>query len=425
MIAVQIIILIILLALSGFFSSAETALTTVSHIKIRTMANQGDSRAKMVQKVTSNTPKMLSAVLIGNNIVNISASSLATVIFMNLFGSSGAGIATGIMTFLVLIFGEITPKNMASRQSLKLSLRVAGIIYAITVVLTPAIFVVNHICGFIMKIAGADKDDKKSRMTEAEFRTIVDVGNESGAIENEEKDYINNLFDFSDTEVREIMIPRIDATMINVNWSYSKVRSVFMEKMYTRIPVYDTDTDHVIGILNMKDLIKRKDGEQFSLKSYLREPFFTFEFKNADELFNQMRKGHIHMAIVLDEFGSVSGIVTLEDLLEELVGNIQDEYDGREAPEFTEDGPGEYTVLGSMNLDDLSDKLGLKLESEDYDTIGGYLLGLFDHLPRKGESYVTKEGVIFTASDVRHRRIVKVKIKIPQKEESRGETEKD
>lgn len=410
----QIVVLVILIALSGFFSSSETALTTVSKIKIRTMANEGDARAKMVQKVTGNTQKMLSAILIGNNVVNISASSIATVLFVDLFGSSGAGIATGIMTLLVLIFGEITPKNMASRQALKLSLRVAGIIYAITVVLTPVIFVVNHICGFILKLTGADKDDKKAKMTEAEFRTIVDVGNESGAIENEEKDYINNLFDFSDTEVKELMIPRIDVTMINVNWSYAKVRSVFMKEMYTRIPVYDGDTDHVIGILNMKDLLKKKDDEQFSLKSYLREPFFTYEFKNADELFNQMRKKRIHMAIVLDEFGSVSGIVTLEDLLEELVGDIQDEYDEREEKELTEDGPGEYTALGSMNLDDLSDELGLKLESEDYDTIGGYLLGLFDHLPRKGESYVSKDGVIFTASEVSHRRIEKVKIKIPQ-----------
>ncbi|MBQ1916995.1 MAG: HlyC/CorC family transporter [Lachnospiraceae bacterium] len=410
----QIVVLVILIALSGFFSSSETALTTVSKIKIRTMANEGDARAKMVQKVTGNTQKMLSAILIGNNVVNISASSIATVLFVDLFGSSGAGIATGIMTLLVLIFGEITPKNMASRQALKLSLRVAGIIYAVTVVLTPVIFVVNHICGFILKLTGADKDDKKAKMTEAEFRTIVDVGNESGAIENEEKDYINNLFDFSDTEVKELMIPRIDVTMINVNWSYAKVRSVFMKEMYTRIPVYDGDSDHVIGILNMKDLLKKKDDEQFSLKSYLREPFFTYEFKNADELFNQMRKKRIHMAIVLDEFGSVSGIVTLEDLLEELVGDIQDEYDEREEKELTEDGPGEYTALGSMNLDDLSDELGLKLESEDYDTIGGYLLGLFDHLPRKGESYVSKDGVIFTASEVRHRRIEKVKIKIPQ-----------
>lgn len=416
MVIIQLIVLIILLALSGFFSSSETALTTVSRFRIRTMAKEGDQRAKRVQKVTENTQKMLSAILIGNNVVNISASSMATVLFTHLLGSSGAGIATGIMTFLVLIFGEITPKNLASRQALKISLMVAGIIYVLMIVLTPAIFVVDHISGIILKLFRADRDDKRNRMTEAEFRTIVDVGNESGAIENEEKDYINNLFDFSDTEVRELMIPRIDVTMINVNWSYSKVRSVFMDEMYTRIPVYEGDTDHVIGILNMKDLLRKKDGEQFSLRKYLRDPFFTYEFKNANDLFDEMRKKRIHMAVVLDEFGSVSGIVTLEDLLEELVGQIKDEYDEREEEELVMDAPGEYTALGSMNLDDLSDALGLSLKSDDYDTIGGYLLGLFDHLPRAGESYVTKEGVILTASEVRRKRIEKVKIRIPKTE---------
>ena len=205
MIIAQIIILVILIALSGFFSSSETALTTVSRFKIRTMADAGDRRARMVQKVTGNTGKMLSAILIGNNIVNISASSLATVVFMDMFGSAGAGIATGVMTLLVLIFGEVTPKNLASRRALSISLQVAGIINALMIVLTPIIFVMNHIVSGILYIAGANKPEKNS-MTEEEFRTIVDVGNESGAIENGEKDYINNLFDFSDTQVKELMI---------------------------------------------------------------------------------------------------------------------------------------------------------------------------------------------------------------------------
>lgn len=418
MIVVQIVILVILIALSGFFSSSETALTTVSRFKIRTMADAGDQKASMVAKVTGNTAKMLSAILIGNNIVNISASSLATVIFMDLFGSAGAGIATGIMTLLVLIFGEVTPKNLAARKALSVSLRVAGIIYALTIVLTPLIFVMNHIVSGILFLIGANKSEK-SQMTEEEFRTIVDVGNESGAIENDEKDYINNLFDFSDTEVRELMIPRIDVTMINVNWSYAQIRNVFMQDKYTRFPVYEQDTDHVIGVLNMKDLLTRDEREPFLIRKHIRKPFFTYEFKNADDLFDEMRKKRIHMAIVLDEYGSVSGIVTLEDLLEELVGDIKDEFDETEEDEIVETGPGEYTVLGSMNLDDLRDELSLPFESDDYDTIGGYLLGLFDHLPRVGESYVTKEGVILTASVVRRKRIIKVKIRIPEDKETR------
>ncbi|MBQ1843956.1 MAG: HlyC/CorC family transporter [Lachnospiraceae bacterium] len=423
MIIAQIIILVILIALSGFFSSSETALTTVSRFKIRTMADAGDRRARMVQKVTGNTGKMLSAILIGNNIVNISASSLATVVFMNMFGSAGAGIATGVMTLLVLIFGEVTPKNLASRRALSMSLQVAGIINALMIVLTPIIFVMNHIVSGILYIAGANKPEKNS-MTEEEFRTIVDVGNESGAIENGEKDYINNLFDFSDTQVKELMIPRIDVTMINVNWSYSQIRSVFMKDKYTRFPVYEQDSDHVIGILNMKDLLTRDERETFSIRKNLRKPFFTYEFKNADDLFDEMRKKRIHMAIVLDEYGSVSGIVTLEDLLEELVGDIRDEFDETEEDDIVETAPGEYTVLGSMNLDDLCDELDLPFKSDDYDTIGGYLLGLFDHLPRVGESYVTKEGVILTAAVVRRKRILKVKIRLPQNETT-GKSQKE
>ncbi len=423
MIIAQIIILVILIALSGFFSSSETALTTVSRFKIRTMADAGDRRARMVQKVTGNTGKMLSAILIGNNIVNISASSLATVVFMDMFGSAGAGIATGVMTLLVLIFGEVTPKNLASRRALSISLQVAGIINALMIVLTPIIFVMNHIVSGILYIAGANKPEKNS-MTEEEFRTIVDVGNESGAIENGEKDYINNLFDFSDTQVKELMIPRIDVTMINVNWSYSQIRSVFMKDKYTRFPVYEQDSDHVIGILNMKDLLTRDERETFSIRKNLRKPFFTYEFKNADDLFDEMRKKRIHMAIVLDEYGSVSGIVTLEDLLEELVGDIRDEFDETEEDDIVETAPGEYTVLGSMNLDDLCDELDLPFKSDDYDTIGGYLLGLFDHLPRVGESYVTKEGVILTAAVVRRKRILKVKIRLPQNETT-GKSQKE
>lgn len=423
MIIAQIIILVILIALSGFFSSSETALTTVSRFKIRTMADAGDRRARIVQKVTGNTGKMLSAILIGNNIVNISASSLATVVFMDMFGSAGAGIATGVMTLLVLIFGEVTPKNLASRRALSISLQVAGIINALMIVLTPIIFVMNHIVSGILYIAGANKPEKNS-MTEEEFRTIVDVGNESGAIENGEKDYINNLFDFSDTQVKELMIPRIDVTMINVNWSYSQIRSVFMKDKYTRFPVYEQDSDHVIGILNMKDLLTRDERETFSIRKNLRKPFFTYEFKNADDLFDEMRKKRIHMAIVLDEYGSVSGIVTLEDLLEELVGDIRDEFDETEEDDIVETAPGEYTVLGSMNLDDLCDELDLPFKSDDYDTIGGYLLGLFDHLPRVGESYVTKEGVILTAAVVRRKRILKVKIRLPQNETT-GKSQKE
>ncbi|MEE3355141.1 MAG: hemolysin family protein [Candidatus Weimeria sp.] len=415
---IQTVTLLFLLGLSAFFSSAETALTTVSNIRLRTMAEGGNKKAARVLKVTDDTPKMLSAILIGNNVVNISASSLATILAIRLFGSYGAGIATGVMTLLVLLFGEITPKYIAARQSIKVSLRCSGVIYTLMVVLTPVIWVVNHLVSGILRILRADRIEDTSSMTEEEFRTIIDVGSESGAIEDTEKDYINNLFDFSDTKVKELMIPKIDVTMVSTTASYEKIRQIYVESMYTRLPVYEEDSDHIIGILNMKDLLLKDPGSNFSVKRLLRKPYYTYEFKRASDLFHDMRRERIHLAIVQDEYGDVTGIVTMEDLLEELVGEIRDEYDANEEDDLIKESDTDYTAMGTMNLDDLCRQLDLPFTSEDYDTIGGYLLGLFDHFPKAGESYVSSEGIILSASTVRRRRIVRVHIHLPRKEQT-------
>lgn len=415
---IQTVTLLFLLGLSAFFSSAETALTTVSNIRLRTMAEGGNKKAARVLKVTDDTPKMLSAILIGNNVVNISASSLATILAIRLFGSYGAGIATGVMTLLVLLFGEITPKYIAARQSIKVSLRCSGVIYTLMVVLTPVIWVVNHLVSGILRILRADRIEDTSSMTEEEFRTIIDVGSESGAIEDTEKDYINNLFDFSDTKVKELMIPKIDVTMVSTTASYEKIRQIYVESMYTRLPVYEEDSDHIIGILNMKDLLLKDPGSNFSVKRLLRKPYYTYEFKRASDLFHDMRRERIHLAIVQNEYGDVTGIVTMEDLLEELVGEIRDEYDANEEDDLVKESDTDYTAMGTMNLDDLCRQLDLPFTSEDYDTIGGYLLGLFDHFPKAGESYVSSEGIILSASTVRRRRIVRVHIHLPRKEQT-------
>ena len=413
---IQTIVLLLLLSLSAFFSSAETALTTVSNIRLRTMAENGNKKAARVLKITDDTPKMLSAILIGNNIVNISASSLATILAIRLFGSYGAGIATGTMTLLVLLFGEITPKYIAARQAVKVSLRCSGVIYTLMVVLTPVIWVVNHLVSGLLHLLRADRMEDSSSMTEEEFRTIIDVGSESGAIEDTEKDYINNLFDFSDTKVKELMIPKIDVTMISSTASYDKIRQIYANSMYTRLPVYEEDADHIIGILNMKDLLLKDKGTDFSIKRLLREPYYTYEFKSAADLFHDMRRDRIHLAIVQDEYGDVTGIVTMEDLLEELVGEIRDEYDANEEDDLIKESDTDYTAMGTMNLDDLCQELDLPFTSEDYDTIGGYLLGLFDHFPKVGESYVSSEGIILSASAVRRRRIVRVHIHLPKRD---------
>lgn len=414
----QFVILAILLFLSAFFSSAETALTTVNKIKMKNMADEGNKRAALVLQVTEDSSKMLSAVLIGNNIVNLSASSLATTLAIRLLGSVGAGIATGILTILILIFGEISPKTMATLKANRLSLRYVKIIHGLMVILTPVIFVINWLAMAFLKLLRVDPNNNEGAITEEELRTLVDVSHESGVIEGEEREYIHNIFDFTDATAKEIMIPRIDMTVVNVNWSYDKLLEVFQEDMFTRLPVYEEDTDNIIGLINMKDMILAPKDESFSIRDYLRKVYFTYEQKNTSELFEEMRRERLSLAIVLDEYGAVAGMVTLEDLLEELVGEIRDEFDGDEVDDLVPINEREYDVLGSMNLEDLCDELDLDFESEDYDTIGGYLTGLFDHFPEKGEMYVTGDGVILRVEDVDNKRITKVRLKLPIREES-------
>ena len=413
----QFLFLVILLFLSAFFSSAETALTTVNKIKMKTMADEGNKRAELVLQITEDSSKMLSAILIGNNIVNLSASSLATTLAIRLLGSVGAGIATGILTILILIFGEISPKTMATLKANRISLRYVKIIHGLMVILTPVIFIINWLAMLFLRLLRVDPNNNEGAMTEEELRTLVDVSHESGVIEGEEREYIHNIFDFTDATAKEIMIPRIDMTVVNVNWSYEKLLEVFQEDMFTRLPVYEEDTDNIIGLINMKDMILAPKDESFSIRDFVRKVYFTYEQKNTSELFEEMRRERLSLAIVLDEYGAVAGMVTLEDLLEELVGEIRDEFDGDEVDDIVPVNEREYDVLGSMNLEDLCDKLDLDFSSEDYDTIGGYLTGLFDHFPQKGEIYVTGDGVILRVEDVDNKRITKVRLKLPMREE--------
>ena len=346
---IQLICLIILLLLSGFFSSAETSLTTVNRIRMRTLADEGNKRAARVLAVTDNSSKMLSAVLIGNNIVNLTASSISTSLALKLFGSVGVGIATGILTLLILIFGEISPKNLATLYADKLAMAYSGVIAFLMTILTPVIYIVNALSFLLLKLFRIDPNSAAKQMTEKELRTIVDVGHENGIIESEEHEIINNVFDFNDAQAKEIMVPRIDMTMVEVNCSYDDLLAIFRECQYTRLPVYEDTTDNVVGILNIKDLLLLTDTSQFSIRALMREPFFTYEHKNTAELFHEMKKNSINIAIVLDEYGTTVGLITLEDLIEEIVGDIRDEYDANEEADLTKISKHEYLVSGSMN----------------------------------------------------------------------------
>jgi len=405
----QLVILVILISLSAFFSCSETALTTVNKIRIRSLIEEGNKRAVILDRVTENSGKMLSAILIGNNIVNITASSLATILATRLLGSAGVGIATGVLTILILIFGEITPKTLATIHSEKISLFVAPIIYGLMFILTPIIIFVNKLSLGLLLLLRVNPNDKAATITETELRTLVDVSHEEGVLENEEHEIISNLFDFGDARAKDVMVPRIDMTMLEVNASYEELLSTFKEYRYTRIPIYEESTDNVIGIINMKDVLLCSKDEPFSIRNILRESYFTYETKKLSELMLAMRKASVNIAIVLDEYGVTAGLITLEDLLEEIVGDIRDEFDEDEDEEISLLTDGSYQIDGQIKLDDVNDLLDIHLKSDDYDSIGGYIIETLDRLPEVNDS-ISAQGYTFTVDSLDKNRVEKVHI---------------
>ena len=408
-VVIRLVLVVVCLVLSAFFSSSETALTTVNLIRIRNLADNGDKAAAWVLKARRDQSKMLGAILIGNNVVNLSASSMLTVLVTDVFGSQAVGAATGVLTLLVLLFGEITPKTIATLEAEKNALRFARVICLLMTILTPVIFVVNLLSGGVLRLLGVDPNKPTDSITEDELRTIVEVGHEKGVIESEEKEMINNVFDLGDSVARDIMVPRIDMSFVDVEASYEELKEIFRRDHYTRLPVYEDNTDNVIGIINMKDLILLEDRAAFSVRDYLRQPLFTFESKKLSELMIEMRKTSNNIVIVLDEYGATAGLITLEDILEEIVGDIRDEFDADEEDELKEISKGEYLADGSMNLDDINDRLGLELVSEDFDSLGGFMIDRLEHLPAEGEEVDTEE-VRLVVEKVNKNRIDKVHI---------------
>lgn len=410
----QLIILLILLLLSGFFSSAETALTTVNKIRIRTLSEEGNKRAGIVLKVTENSSKMLSAILIGNNIVNLSAASLTTTLAYNL-GGSAVALASGILTILILMFGEIVPKTMATLHAEKISLLYAPVINIFMKLMTPLIIIINGLSNIVLLILRIDPNAKASAMTENELRTIVDVSHEDGVIESEEKEMIYNVFDLGDAKAKDVMVPRINVTFADIDSTYEELIALFREDKFTRLPVYEESKDNVVGTINMKDLLlfdsKKKE---FHVRDILREAYFTYEYKNISELLVEMRQASFNIAIVLDEYGETSGLITLEDILEEIVGEIHDEYDENEEENITAVNEREYIVEGSTNLDDLNDSLDLHLESEDYDSVGGFIIDSLDRLPEVGDEVLTDEGIRLVVETLDKNRIEKVHLYLPE-----------
>ena len=412
---IEIIILIILIVLSGFFSSTETAISMSNIIKVKAMSSEGNKKASRLLRILDNKDKMLSTILICNNVVNLSASALTTAVVIKLFGSRMVGLATGILTFLILVFGEISPKLSAITDPEKMALKNSGIIIALMNILTPVIFIINAIAKFFLRIRGIDPNKKSDTMTETELLTMVEESHRDGVIESDEREMINNVVDFGDTEAKDIMIPWIDVTSVPYDSTYDELIEMFKTNRYTRLPVHGESSDEIKGVLNIKDLLLT-DREGFDLGNVITPAYFTFEHKNLRGLLNEMRENSLSIVIVIDEYGTTSGIVTMEDVLEEIVGDISDEYEGRDVEEITEIIPGrEYTCLGSVSVDDLNAAAGLDLVQDEYDTVGGYIIEHSDDkIPQVGGSVTTEDGVRLVVKAAKKNRILRVHVYIPE-----------
>lgn len=416
---IQLTCIFILVVLSAFFSSAETALTTVNQVRIRTLLEEGNKRAKIVDKVLQDYGKMLSTILIGNNIVNISASSLATSLTIRVFGNAFVGVTTGILTFVILMFGEIVPKTWAMYNSEKIALVYSRIIYSLMFILTPIIFIIDKFSDGILHLLQIDTK-KRSAMTENDLKTYVDVSHEDGVIESEEREIIYNIFDFSDALAKDIMIPRINMVSVSIDDSYDNLLEIFKNSMYTRIPVYENEKDNIIGLVNIKDFILVTDKENFRIETIMREAHYTYEYKKTADLMIEMREQTTSVSFVLNEYGVTVGMITLEDLLEEIVGEIRDEYDEdeKELIQKTENER-QYLVEGTMKLDDINDAIGTDFDSKDYDSISGVIIENLDRLPEDGEEVSLDNGTILKVQGVDQNRIIKVLMTLPDKDEEK------
>jgi putative hemolysin len=406
----KIVILIICLVLSALFSASETALMSLSKIRVKQMIENREKGANRINKLLSDPSRLLSAILIGNNVVNIGASSLMTSLAIDAFGNTGVGVATGIMTLLILVFGEITPKSLAAKNSEKISVRLSGFIEFVTNLLTPISFVLNIITDFLVKLLGGEVDKKKPFITQEELKTIVNVSYKEGVLEGEEKDMIYNVFDFSDSQVNDVMVPRTEIVAIDVDLPYEEIIKIINKEQYSRIPVYENTIDNIIGILYVKDLLFMDVNKEstFDLRKYIRQPYFTPEYKSIKELFKEMRTNRNHMVVIIDEYGGTEGIVTIEDVVEEIVGDIEDEYDKKikEIEVIKED---EYLVNGNVRIDIINELIGTHIESEDFDTIAGFVIGIIDRLPEAGEE-IEYENIRFIIENIDRNRIKKIRI---------------
>ena len=403
------ILLVLLVLMSAFFSSAETALINMSKIRLKHLVKENVKNADKLEKLYEDSNKLIGAILIGNNIVNVATSSIATIITTSRFSNAGLGISVGLTTLVILIFGEITPKNLALQNSESICLFVAPIILFLVRIFTPILFILNNISKLLSSLLGQRNDDKKPTITQDELKTIVDVSNQEGVLQTDETEMIQNIFEFKDLTVDDIMIQRRDIVAISSDMSYDEIIEVFKNRQLSRLPIYEDTIDDIIGVLYAKDLFfNEHNKEEFDIKTLMREPVFVNEFVKISDFFKKMQQVKTHIAIVLDEYGGVAGIVTMEDLVESIVGDIYDEYDQQDE-EVRKLKENIYVINGNSKLTEIQELLQVELVSKDYESLGGYLMDKMGKIPTQGDIY-EDDNFKFIISSMDKNRINKVKV---------------
>ncbi|MBF1051541.1 MAG: HlyC/CorC family transporter [Peptostreptococcaceae bacterium] len=404
-----IMLLVVLVAMSAFFSSAETSLVNMSKIRLKHLVKENVKNADILEKLYENSDRLIGAILIGNNIVNVATSSIATTIATNKFANAGIGIAVGLTTLVILIFGEITPKNLALKNSEQISLAIAPIILFLVRIFTPVLIILNAISAMISKFFGAQSLDQKPTITQDELKTIVDVSSMEGVLEVDETEMIQNIFEFKDLTVEDIMIQRRDIVAVSTDMSYQEIIDIFKEKQLSRLPVYTDTIDDIVGLLYAKDLFfGEKINKNFDIQDIMREPVYVNEFVKISDFFKKMQKNKTHIAIVLDEYGGVAGIVTMEDLIESIVGDIYDEYDQKNE-DFQKLKDNIYVINANSKLDDVQALLGIELISNDYESLGGYIMDKMGKIPKEGD-VLEEEKLRFLIISMDKNRINKIKV---------------
>lgn len=406
---IELILIILGIAGSAFFSSSETALTSLNVFKIRQMEENGVENSSLVRKLTDNIGKVLTTILIGNNIVNIVTTTLATIFFTDLLGASGAVISTVVLTLTILIFGEVTPKNIASSQSEKVALRVAKPIKFLDIILKPLSFLLQAITNLLTKMLIGENHPSQDIVTEEDLKTIVDVSEEQGVINNEESEIINNVFEFGDSDVEDIMTARTNMEAIAVDMDDKDLRDFLKNCKHSRIPVYGKSIDNILGILHMKDIVAFiAEDKNLKIEEMIRPAFYVYDNMHIFDLFKSMRNENVSLAIVIDEYGGTSGIVTIEDIVEELVGEIEDEYDTHLETIFKVNDK-EYLVNPSIHINDFNDYFDTDLVQIKNDSIGGYLIDRLGRIPKESD-FIEEDDMVISVLQVNRYKLEMLKI---------------